>query len=87
MYSFMMPANVFGLCVRAGLRSTKFKFIRSIKLQVCTSARLTQNQCYRLAFVYIMSYMLSLSFLKCSGNSISTGTPLITLLKLLIVPS
>ena len=41
--------NVFGLCVRAGFGEQSFnlllKFIRSTKLQVCTSARLTQNPC------------------------------------------
>jgi hypothetical protein len=41
--------NVFGLGVRAGFGAQSFnlllKLIRSTKLQVCTSARLTQNPC------------------------------------------
>ena len=44
-----IDANGFGLCVRAGFGAQSFnlllKFIRSTKLQVCTSARLTQNPC------------------------------------------
>ena len=47
--------NVLGLCVRAGFEAQSFnlllKFIRSTKLQVCTSARLTQNPCYAFAIL------------------------------------
>src|SRR5690554_5987619 len=46
----LLAHNGFGLCVRAGFRAQSFKlllkFIRSTKLQVCTSPRLTQNPCY-----------------------------------------
>jgi len=42
-------ANVFGLCVRAGFGAQNcqpaLNLNRSTKLQVCTSARLTQNPC------------------------------------------
>jgi len=41
--------NGFGLCVRAGFGAQSvnllLKFIRSTKIQVCMSARLTQNPC------------------------------------------
>ena len=54
-FSSLVP-NVFGLCVRAGFGAQSFnlllKFIRSTKLQVCTSPRLTQNLCYRAFFFY-----------------------------------
>jgi len=47
--SFRLAGNVFGLCVRAGYGAQSFnlflKFIRSTKLQVPKSARLTQNRC------------------------------------------
>ena len=59
-FYFSLVANVFVLCVRAGFGAQNFnlllKFIRSAKLQVCTSARLTQNPCYRLAF---LSYVVA----------------------------
>lgn len=55
-------ANVFGLCVRTGFGAQSFillrMFIRSTKLQVYTSARLTQNPCYLLA-LFIQAYFLS----------------------------
>jgi hypothetical protein len=45
-----ITGNGFGLCVRAGFGAQSFNlllnFNRSTKLQVCTSARLTQNPCY-----------------------------------------
>jgi hypothetical protein len=44
-----LAGNGFGLCVRAGYGAQSFnlllKFIRSTKLQICTSARLTQSPC------------------------------------------
>ena len=47
--SFRVAGNGFGLCVRAGFGAQSFnlllKFIRSTNLQVCTSFRLTHNQC------------------------------------------
>ena len=47
--SFTLAHNVLGLRIRAGFEAQRFnlllKFIRSAKLQVCTSARLTQNPC------------------------------------------
>jgi hypothetical protein len=58
--------NGLGLCVRAGFGAQSFnlllKFHRSTKLQVCKSARLTQNPCYRLVF-YIPS-LLAMSLYK-----------------------
>jgi hypothetical protein len=46
---FTLAANVFGLCVRAGFGAQNCQpalhLIRSTKLQVCTSPRLTQNPC------------------------------------------
>ena len=45
-----LACNVFGLCVRAGFGAQNCQLAlnlnRSTKLQVCTSARLTQNRCY-----------------------------------------
>jgi hypothetical protein len=50
----LVAHNGFGLCVRAGFGAQSFdlllKFIRSTKLQVYTSARLTQNPCYSQCF-------------------------------------
>jgi hypothetical protein len=47
--SVKIAANVFGLCVRAGLGAQicqpALYLNRSKKLQVCTSPRLTQNPC------------------------------------------
>jgi hypothetical protein len=40
-----MSHNVLGLCVRAGNRSTKAKFITKVAVEFCTSTRLTQNPC------------------------------------------
>ena len=50
-----LVGNVLGLCVRAGFEAQSFnlllKFMRSTKLQVCTSTRLTQNPCYAFAIL------------------------------------
>src|SRR5690606_25120589 len=64
---FKVAHNVFGLCVRAGFEAQSFnlllRFIRSTKLQVCTSARLTQNPCYQwFSFLFYSSH--SVGFLK-----------------------
>jgi hypothetical protein len=48
-FSLLIALNVSGLCVRAGLEAQNYQpalnLNRSTKLQVCTSARLTQNPC------------------------------------------
>ena len=63
----VIATNVFGLCVRAGSGAQSFNlllmFNRSTKLQVCTSARLTQNPCWQLWFP--SSVRLCLSGLVC----------------------
>ena len=55
---FRLVGNVFGLCVRAGFGvqncQPALNLIRSTKLQVCTSARLTQNPCYLLVFCQML---------------------------------
>ncbi len=71
---FTMNANVFGLCVRADFRAQSFnlllKFIRSTKLQVCTSPRLTQNPCYVPFFLSFQFHHFSFS-VSCSSVGVS----------------
>jgi len=49
--SFRVAYNVFSLCVRAGLDALncqpELMPNRSTKLELTTSARMTQNECYR----------------------------------------
>jgi len=56
--------NGFGLCVRAGFGAENcqpaLNLDRSTKLQVCTSARLTQNPCYQ-PFFLTTSYLYGFS--------------------------
>jgi len=51
---FRVAANVFSLCVRAGLEALSCQPAlmpnRSTKLELTTSARMTQNECYGLPF-------------------------------------
>ena len=75
-FSSRITANVLGLCVRAGFGAQSFnsllKFIRGTKLQVCTSARLTQNPCYGLVW-FSVSRFVSVFFLSvCLYNFIIT---------------
>ena len=60
--------NVLGLCVRAGFGAQNclpaLHLIRSTKLQVCTSPRLTQNPCYSQCFFVIRLFMVFLSNLS-----------------------
>src|SRR5690606_32496064 len=69
-----ITANVLGLCVRAGFGAQNYQpalnLIRSTKLQVCTSPRLTQNPCYR-AFFY--SFPIPV-LLMCSSNAFSKSS-------------
>ena len=63
-----ISANVLGLCVRAGFGAQNclpaLHLIRSTKLQVCTSPRLTQNPCYSQCFFVIRLFMVFLSNLS-----------------------
>jgi hypothetical protein len=49
-----MAGNVFSLCVRAGLDALSCQPAtmpnRSTKLEITTSARMTQNECYAVGF-------------------------------------
>src|SRR5690606_15476107 len=67
---FIIAHNGFGLCVRAGFGAQSFnlllKLIRSTKLQICTSARLTQNPCC--AFVLLYTPASSSRFCSSSQN-------------------
>ena len=55
-YSSPLTGNGFGLCVRAGFGALHcqpaLNLNKSTKLQVCTSARLTQNPCYRFGILF-----------------------------------
>jgi hypothetical protein len=52
--SLPRSSNALGLCVRAGFEAENSKPALNIngstKFQACTSARLTENLCYKLAF-------------------------------------
>jgi len=52
-----IAGNVLGLCVRAGFGAQNcqpaLNLNRSTTLEVCTSARLTQNPCYAVVFILI----------------------------------
>src|SRR5690606_20420974 len=67
---FCIMHNVFGLCVRAGFGAQNCQpalhLNRSTKLQVSTSARLTQNPCY--AFVLFCHFSTTV-FNSCSLKS------------------
>src|SRR5690554_61031 len=76
---FIITANVFGLCVRAGFGAQNCQLAlnlnRSTKLQVRMSARLTQNPCYAVVFLFYHSSNIikskSFSFKVCSYSLIS----------------
>ena len=63
--SVSIATNVFGLCVRAGFGAQNCQpalhLIRSTKLQVCTSPRLTQNPCYAVGFLFRSVVSLSIT--------------------------
>ena len=67
-WSSNIAYNVLGLCVRAGFGAQNclpaLHLIRSTKLQVCTSPRLTQNPCYSQCFFVIRLFMVFLSNLS-----------------------
>ncbi len=53
---FSITANVFSLCVRAGLEALSCQPApmpnRSTTIELTTSARMTQNECYALVAVF-----------------------------------
>lgn len=75
-WSRSLVPNVLPLCVRAGFGAQNCqpapKLNRSTNLHVCTSARLTQNGCYRLAFLssVLLSFSVECNFLHFPTVSI-----------------
>src|SRR5690554_2141873 len=73
--SFKIGYNVPGLCVRAGFGAQicqqALQLIRSTKLQVCTSPRLTQNPCYQLCFYLsiLLSFVNNPKISECNPPS------------------
>jgi hypothetical protein len=68
---FTPAANGPRLCVRVGFGAQSFNllllFIKGTKLQVCTSARLTQKPCQH-QYIYLNSSSISLSISSSSLN-------------------